>query len=242
VRRGGLIGGVIMVLMLALLNVDAIYQQAMPGPMNSGHENLDCKACHQKAAGSLRQQIQANVRYLMGGRERSVAFNFISPGNDDCLSCHERDNDHHPVYRFNEPRFSEVRQAIAPQLCAGCHLEHSGVRITSAPDNCKNCHSGIQVRNDPLDITHEDLIALENWHSCLRCHDYHGNHIMVVPASIKAMKPIASIEEYFSGGADPYSDVRYHQARTTRDRNTQEGKARSALAYDEEGAVVEGSP
>ena len=36
------------------------------GPMNSGHDTLKCESCHQDAPGSLRQQIQANLRYVLG--------------------------------------------------------------------------------------------------------------------------------------------------------------------------------
>ncbi|KAG1658096.1 hypothetical protein GQR58_023141 [Nymphon striatum] len=148
-----------------------------PGPLNTGHEALACNECHEEADGSIRQQIQANLNYLLGAREKHVAFNYESPTNTDCLACHQRENDNHPIYRFNEPRFREAREALSPQHCVSCHQEHKGVRVTSAPDNCKHCHEELIVKEDPLDVSHQQLVDEKRWDTCLQCHDFHGGHV-----------------------------------------------------------------
>lgn len=103
------------------------HQLRAPGDFNTGHENLTCNECHESADGTIRQQIQSNISYLLGNRETLAVFNLQSPDNKDCLACHNREDDKHPVYRFNEPRFIEARKAIQPQKCVSCHLEHTGV-------------------------------------------------------------------------------------------------------------------
>ncbi|VAW97873.1 hypothetical protein MNBD_GAMMA23-2507 [hydrothermal vent metagenome] len=215
-HKGYVIGGILVVFILTLLSLSDTYQWRMPGPLNTGHEKLQCNECHELAKHGFRAQIQANIDYLFGKRTSLVSFNFESPGNKDCLSCHEREDDNHPVYRFNEPRFSDARKAIVPQYCTSCHKEHSGVRVSSDIDYCQHCHEDIEVKNDPLDISHADLVVLKDWHTCLACHDFHGNHIMKVATKIKYMKAQKLIKNYFAGGKDPYSEKKYEQSQETR--------------------------
>lgn len=187
--------------------------------MNTGHEKLACKECHQSADGSIRQQIQANLGYLLGQRSTLAVFNYESPDNNDCLACHNRDNDKHPVYRFNEPRFLEARKEIQPQFCVSCHTEHTGVRVSSDPENCKHCHEEIEVKDDPLDIPHADLIKLKDWDTCLSCHDFHGNHVMKTATDTKDMIDKTLIKKYLLGGKDPYSEVKTFTPKETRYEN-----------------------
>lgn len=187
--------------------------------MNTGHEKLACEECHEPADGSIRQQIQANLGYLLGQRSTIATFNFESPDNTDCLACHNRNNDKHPVYRFNEPRFLQARNEIQPQYCVSCHTEHTGVRVSSDPENCKHCHEEIEIKEDPLDIPHSDLIKLKDWDTCLACHDFHGDHVMKTATNTEDMIDKTLIKEYFLGGKDPYSEVKISTPKETRYEN-----------------------
>jgi Cytochrome c3 len=184
------------------------------GPMNSGHDTIKCEFCHQDAPGSLRQQIQANLRYAFGQRKRLADFGHQDVGNESCLGCHERPNDRHPVYRFLEPRFLKAREALRPQFCVSCHTEHKGQRVTRAEIGyCVNCHKKTKVRKDPLDVPHDRLIALKRWESCLGCHDFHGNHIMKTKKTVEQIIPAEKIRAYFQGGKSPYGDDRHYKAK-----------------------------
>lgn len=184
------------------------------GPMNSGHEQLKCESCHQNAPGSLRQQIQANLRYTLGLREHLADFSHQDVSNENCLGCHERPNDRHPVYRFLEPRFLKARANLSPQFCVSCHTEHKGQRVTRTEiDYCVNCHEKTRLRKDPLDVPHDRLIALKRWDSCLGCHDFHGNHIMKTKKTVEQVIPAEKIRAYFQGGLSPYGDERHYKAK-----------------------------
>jgi len=218
-HKGYIIGAVLSVVILGILSLADLHHLRAPGEFNTGHEKLECKECHESADGSVRQQIQANMSYLFGQRTTLAAFNFAFPDNKDCLACHEREDDKHPVYRFNEPRFLEARKAIQPQYCVSCHKEHTGVRVTSSPENCQYCHEEIEVKDDPLDISHADLIKLKDWDTCLTCHDFHGNHVMETPKHTKDMLDKKRITDYFKGGKDPYSNKKTAKAKETRYEN-----------------------
>lgn len=184
------------------------------GPLNTGHETLSCAACHQNAAGSFRQQIQANLRYALGQRDAPVDFGRKPVGNEACLGCHERPNDRHPVYRFLEPRFAQARDKLRPHQCASCHAEHNGKRVTLAEIGyCVQCHKDTKLRKDPLDVSHADLIAGKRWDTCLGCHDFHGNHIMKTEKSVEKVFPPEKIRAYFDGGTSPYGSARHHKAK-----------------------------
>jgi len=182
--------------------------------MNRGHETVACDGCHRPAPGTLRQQLQANVRYWLGVRATPADFGRSAVGDAVCLDCHDRPNDRHPVYRFLEPRFVKARQAIAPHHCLSCHAEHRGQRVTQ-PDigYCVQCHRETRLRKDPLDMPHDRLIALKQWDSCLGCHDFHGNHIYRVPVEAERTVPADRIRGYFTGGPSPYGNTLHYQAR-----------------------------
>lgn len=184
------------------------------GPMNTGHEDMPCGYCHREAPGSFRQQVQANLRYLAGGRASPADFGRQDVGNDACLACHDRPDDRHPVYRFLEPRFARAREALQPQACVSCHLEHSGRRVTQ-PDvgYCAGCHEDTKLRKDPIDVPHERLVADKRWETCLGCHDFHGNHVMKTATRLDRATPPAAIRAYFEGGRSPYGEEKRHEAR-----------------------------
>ena len=207
----GLILGLGLVFVLLLPGQEQLHAL---GPMNTGHENLTCQSCHQEAEGTLRQQIQANVQHALGLRENNVSFGHEDVDNATCISCHERANDSHPVSRFFEPRFKEARATLAPETCTTCHNEHEGQRVT-LPDltYCQTCHQDTSIENDPITVSHEELIAANDWETCLGCHDYHGNHIMETETVVYKALPAHEIQAYFEGGPSPYSDERYYQAK-----------------------------
>jgi hypothetical protein len=183
------------------------------GPMAPGHETLSCAACHQQEVGTFRQRLQANVRYLLGWRATSVSLGHRPVGNAACLRCHERPNERHPVYRFLEPRYAKVRAAIAPQWCVSCHREHTGQRVTVAATICQHCHDRLKLRNDPIRPSHVDLIKLEQWESCLGCHDFHGNHKMWTPRQIEAAISTDRIRAYLHNADSPYGHKMYYPVR-----------------------------
>ncbi|MEO1450039.1 MAG: 2Fe-2S iron-sulfur cluster-binding protein [Bacteroidota bacterium] len=183
------------------------------GPMNTGHEELECTSCHSPAKGNLMQQINANLTYLVGNRKHPVTFGTEDVDNKKCQSCHERPNDRHPVYRFQEPRFVDARKKLGVEKCESCHREHNGVRLVLADlGYCSSCHQDTELNDDPLDVSHKTLIAQNNWQSCLQCHDFHGNHIMETATQMKDTIPFGEIKAYALGGADPYGNQKEYLA------------------------------
>ncbi len=184
------------------------------GPMNTGHEDLRCEHCHVPGRGTLRQQLQANARHLLGLRETAADFGLQRVAKERCLACHERPDDRHPVFRFTEPRFEAARRALQPESCVSCHREHQGMRTTVATtDFCQHCHEETRLKNDPIDLSHESLVASERWDTCLGCHDFHGNHLMETRQTIDDVIPPGRILEYFRGGDSPYSTEKRYEAR-----------------------------
>lgn len=195
------------------------------GPMNTGHEKLECKDCHIKAKGTSLQQLEANIRHALGLRKKTVPFGHEDVDNIQCKSCHDRPNDRHPVHRFMEPRFAEVREKIHPEKCESCHREHNEVRLfIDDTGYCQNCHGETELKEDPLDIPHTELIKKGLWKTCLQCHDFHGNHEMVTASLMRDTIPIQKIKDYVLGGTDPYSQVKKYSAKKTPGADTVELK------------------
>lgn len=205
-KIGSLVGLAIAFIGLFLLSTKSGDSIRSIGPMNTGHEELSCNACHVEAKGSLTQQINSNFQHLIGTRKHPVDFGSEKVDNFKCMDCHNRPNDRHPTDRFLEPRFSETLQVIDATQCANCHKEHNETRLILEDGNfCINCHADLEVTNDPLDISHMELIAQEKWESCLQCHDFHGNHLYDLPKKMNDTIPLIKIMNYFKGDADPYS-------------------------------------
>ncbi len=187
------------------------------GPMNTGHEELACQDCHLAVEGTVAQQFSANVHYWLGLRESTIGFGSRDVDNAACLDCHDRPDDRHPVSRFLEPRFADQRKALAPHACASCHSEHRGVRITQDTIGyCSHCHQDTSLEQDPITPTHEALVRLAGWNTCLRCHDFHGNHVWSTPVTLEEALPESRIWDYFSGGPSPYGDEKYVESSRTR--------------------------
>lgn len=204
---GMLVGICIGILAYVLLPLKSSEKYISMGPMNTGHEEFSCTTCHADAEGNLWQQIQSNLQYSIGLRKKNVPFGTLSVETENCLACHERDNDRHPTHRFLEPRFRKAITKIDATNCNTCHAEHNGKRLTlQKTDYCMNCHGDLEVKNDPLDISHSDLISQKKWGTCLQCHDFHGNHEYKVPKVLKDTFSIKNLEAYFKGGNDPYGN------------------------------------
>ena len=203
-RTGVLIGVVLAAAALAFLLFPGQEHLTAPGTMNTGHEQVACVSCHQRAPGTVRQQLQADARYVLGMRDAPADFGLRGVSNDDCLACHERPFDRHPVFRFTEPRFAEARKALAPHHCQSCHREHSGARVTVQAGYCVNCHATLEMKNDPLNIPHVELVRQGRWLTCLGCHDFHGNHVMDSRSRVADGVAARQIQRYFEGGVSPY--------------------------------------
>lgn len=190
-------------------------QFKMKGTYNTGHENLKCEDCHFEAEGNLRQQVQHNVKTFLKVHEHKT---YIDVGhkrvaNTACLSCHQRPNDRHPVSRFKEIRFAEQRKELGIHECRACHSEHSGTRMSILPSNyCRSCHENTEIKDDPLDIKHQDLFRDGKWNTCLQCHDFHGNHIYEVPQKMKDTIPLLEVQNYLKGEKVIYSTRKHHKA------------------------------
>jgi hypothetical protein len=154
----------------------------------------------------VRQQLQANARFVIGLRETPADFGNTDVTNQDCIACHERPFDRHPVFRFNEPRFEQARANLAPHQCQSCHREHSGVKVVAQSTYCSECHSDLDLENDPIDIPHRALVDDERWDTCLGCHDFHGNHRFEPPTKLRLKVPTWRVEAYFAGGSSPYGN------------------------------------
>ena len=215
-RVGYALGATVgIILLLILFSPEYTYLHAK-GVMNSGHEALQCQDCHTPAAGTFRQQLQANVKYLLGHRTQAVAFGNNPVTNKECVACHERPNDNHPVYRFNEPKYADVRKAIQPQLCTSCHQEHKGKRVTIKIDFCSHCHDALEIKHDPVIPTHAKIVHDKDWSSCLGCHDFHGNHLMKIN-KLYSNKIIPKIvTDYFAGNDSPYSNKKKYSAKQSK--------------------------
>jgi hypothetical protein len=221
-RRGVVLGLALTATALTAFFMPGQEQLTARGAMNSGHESLACNGCHRPAPGTLRQQLQAGVRFALGLRSTPADFGNKDVTNDDCLSCHERPFDRHSTFRFDEPRFAAARQAVSPQRCESCHREHSGVRVSVEADYCRHCHSGLELKQDPLDVPHAALVRDKRWETCLGCHDFHGNHLMTPATSLAKASPPAVVARYFAGGPSPYPSTLRQTAKQTRsDRDSQ---------------------
>jgi hypothetical protein len=205
-RRIGFAAGASAALaMLLVLGSDAGARLHAAGPANTGHGELACASCHVAAPGSMRQQVQAVVGRWLGTRASDVDVGFRDVENPVCVSCHERADDRHPVARFLEPRFAEQRAALAPQQCVSCHAEHRGARVTRSDVGfCRHCHQELALADDPLEVSHATLVADGQWDTCLRCHDFHGNHEYVAPARLADAPTVDLVRGYLRGGASPY--------------------------------------
>ncbi len=124
-----------------------------PGPMAPGHQGLTCVSCHESAPGTTSQQLQSALKRLIFWRNDEsefVKFGFLKPESSDCVACHDRSKDSHPISRFREPRFMTAIETVDARECAGCHKEHTGVRVSAKMEFCSACHSTMAMKNDPL--------------------------------------------------------------------------------------------
>ena len=215
-RIGFVVGGVLAVMALVLLVLPSADAWRSKGPANTGHSSLACEACHVSAPGTMRQQIQGKVHYWLNLRETDTAFGHHPVDNRDCIACHARAADDHPVDRFAEERFAPARRALAAHTCAGCHTEHTGRRVTMPATGCQHCHDKLALKNDPIDVPHAKLVADKNWQSCMGCHDFHGNVVRETPKRLKDARPPEAVEAYLAGGPSIYGTQRRFKARTQR--------------------------
>jgi hypothetical protein len=215
VRLGAyILGAVLALAAVAVTLASGGDQLHAKGPPNTGHETLDCADCHLPAPGDVRQQLQAKVQYRLGMRSSDVSVGHVPVANAQCVSCHAREEDVHPVHRFLEPRFADARLTLGVTECASCHQEHTGVRVTMPTGACASCHAELDLKQDPLDVPHSELTATGQWTSCLGCHDFHGNHRRTTQTQLADAYTSAAIMAYFDGGPSPYgTDLKF----TTKD-------------------------
>lgn len=203
---------------------------AAPGPNNTGHTNLACRECHTPAPGNAIRQASSQIYHRLGLRRTALEFGARRVGAAECLACHEREDDHHPVSRFFEPRFSEARRALTAHRCAGCHLEHRGERVTlSTIGFCDSCHRNLELASDPIRPTHAEMVEADSWNTCLRCHDFHGSHRWTVPDRLAAAPDEREVRAYFAGAPSPYGEVR-EDRRALETRYPQRGGAQPPVS------------
>ncbi len=214
---GLFVGIAVGIVVLALLSFPERNALVARGPMNTGHEALSCQDCHVPADGTAAQQASSNVYHWLGLRDSAISFGSEDVDSKDCLACHERDADRHPISRFLEPRFAEARQHIKAYDCITCHTEHQGRRVTlSTITYCMHCHQDTAINNDPVTPTHVELVQQESWNTCLQCHDFHGNHKMTTPLNLDEGLSEEMIWDYFHGAPSPYSSEKFDDPSETR--------------------------
>ena len=175
------------------------------GPMTPGHEALACADCHEIAAGTARQQIQANLSHRLGSRDQPTDFLHGPVTTATCESCHDLQSAVHAPFLFLEPRYQPVRESLGPDECLSCHVEHDGARVSLGGTGfCESCHAPLVLKDDPLDVSHAELTETGQWDTCMGCHDYHGNHALHSPTRMAERLPNATIEDYFRGAESPY--------------------------------------
>ncbi len=222
-RNLGLLVGIAAgLLMLAFLTYPERNSLVAKGPMNTGHEGLGCEQCHVPVKGTAAQQVSSNVYYWLGLRNKTIGFGSKDVESGDCIDCHERPDDRHPISRFLEPRFAEARKHIRAYECVACHTEHQGKRVTlSTIGYCTHCHQDTELKNDPIFPTHADVIRSKSWNTCLQCHDFHGNHKMITPTRLDDGVSEDRIWRYFEGGPSPYSSEKFVEPRAAREGDEQ---------------------
>ena len=213
-RAGYVLGAAVAAAALAAVLMPQAARFQAKGPANTGHAVLACTDCHKEAPGSVRQQLQAKVQYWLGRRDSDAAFGHERVGNEQCASCHGREQDSHPVHRFLEPRFAQARAALGVDTCVGCHREHSGVRVTMPATACATCHQDLDLKREPLDVPHRDLVARQDWQTCLGCHDFHGNHRRVTQTRVDQAYPPSAVRDYLDGGPSPFGSDKKYPAKT----------------------------
>lgn len=174
------------------------------GPVMTGHARVACEHCHVPAPGSFRQQLQAKLWHVLGERSSESVVGRLDVSDERCIGCHARPDDRHPIFRFKEPRFAAARAELAPDQCSSCHREHAGRSLTRSADFCSTCHGDLALAQDPLEVSHERLVAGARWDTCLRCHDFHGNHERTTPTRMASGLRLDQLELYFETGIDPY--------------------------------------
>jgi predicted CXXCH cytochrome family protein len=172
-----------------------------------GHEDLACTDCHREAPGTMRQQLQAKARHLLGLRGDDADFGMRDVDNATCNGCHDNPDDRHAPHRFLEPRFEQARRELAPQTCVSCHREHTGTRLSQTNTGfCATCHSDMAVQDDPTQPTHAALVREQRWDTCLACHDFHGNHPHTPPHDLKDAITPAAVTAYLRRADSPYGE------------------------------------
>ena len=217
-RYVGLLSGIAAgLLLVAFLTIPDRNTLVAKGPMNTGHEALGCQECHIPVKGTRAQQVSSSVYHWFGLRESSIGFGSKDVESGTCLECHERPDDRHPISRFLEPRFADVRQQLRVQDCVTCHTEHHGKRVTlSTIGFCAHCHQDTELDDDPITPNHAELAQTSSWNTCLQCHDFHGNHKMTTPHDIGDGVSEQRVWTYFDGATSPYSLEKFAEPSKTK--------------------------
>ena len=181
------------------------------GPLLADHQGISCGACHLEAEGTTRQQIQANLHHLLRLRADPVDFGYQPVMSAQCLACHARPNERHPIYRFREPRFSEALSVVDATNCLGCHGEHTQELSFAEIGFCRACHQDLKLRSDPIRPSHAARISSADWAGCLTCHDYHGNHAFKAPVLDADAASVDAIRRYLISGPSPYGDKKIYE-------------------------------
>lgn len=140
----------------------------MPGPMSSGHHQLEdsCDSCHTDAFG--------------GGEVLQEA----------CVACHGDDRqkpfDSHPIAKFRDPRNAARLEKINATQCVSCHTEHrpeitSANGLTQPRDVCFHCHENVAEERP----SHSGMAFVDCTTS--GCHNYHDNRALYTDFLVKHM-------------------------------------------------------
>ena len=73
---------------------------------------------------------------------------------------------------------------------------------------CSTCHSDLGAIDKPIQPTHPELVAGERWDTCMRCHDYHGNHVREAPRTLEEAFDGRTVLRHLDSGAPLYGEKR----------------------------------
>lgn len=207
IRRLPYVTGLVVAFLPLILLMPTLSNFVPNNSYGPGHEDLACSDCHLKAPGTIRQQLQAKAKHLLGLRDSSADFGMREVDSPSCTRCHQNPNDRHPTHRFFEPRFAQARRELGPQTCVNCHREHTGGRLSQTNTGfCSSCHGDLAIKNDPTRPTHEALAHDRRWETCLTCHDFHGNHTHTPPTDLQNAITPAAVVAYLRRAQSPYGE------------------------------------
>lgn len=161
---------------------------------NSAHEGIGCRSCHQTRPVINGVELVGDFyRSLVKTTDTPVYFDFQSPVNEACLSCHSNDWNAAPDTASTIPHPAHQRVSEEARSCADCHkwtghfetymdkheqMPFSGVCVaygchvgTKQTDECFDCHHVLHESNETWRTEHPAVMRKTGENACIEgCH------------------------------------------------------------------------